>query len=161
MEIQVNGQTYYSERDAKKAIAKAKREDRKREKIDNKKREKAKTEAFENFYEIVFKINRLKNREKLNWFTRYPDNKISYNAIRNPIYGTSYDTVQGRTFYEHLDVKPLQIIVSVGGDVAVKLQYNENNVKWYSIGIYENIVYFLEIPEFLQEEMNKLADFVK
>ena len=159
MTITVNGVDYDNEKDAKKAMAKAKREERKQEKILKERNETARLRACEAYVLVAGTVQRRMEGMQSGAFRRnavYQRNTASLSGITT--YRMQLQTEHGYSESEAVDTMPVNELHNVCGLTAVSFLEHDEKIAWYAVGVCEETVSFIEIPELIASEMS-LVEF--
>lgn len=149
-EIRVTGNT---EKEASKALAKAKKALRKEDDARQKAREVAYTRARESVCMIAEKIQRILDGNYSNWYftIKTPVGSPAYGSYRYE-FGNRYGYVK----YDFLscvvgaDLTKITVLDAVDGNAAM---HDPITNKWYAIGICDGEIAFVDVPNFIEAQM--------
>jgi len=170
MVIEVNGIEYQDARAAKKAMAKAEKAERAEREKQDKNRATARLYACESLATIISELGfRAENGpERITGWSRVSPDRIirentTYHVESAKFCVVEYYSTFESVRYEHYGVKPAEILENAAGqNLAVKLVDTDPPVSqtsintWYAIGVFSGEVYFLAIPAFIAEHIEKI-----
>lgn len=156
--VEINGVTM-TDQEAKKELARIARKQRKADKILAEEKDRALADAHYSLAMIVHHIGRMRDGQRDNWIERtcHPKSHIPYAGRVE--WEQQYSTANASGAFVHYGYKPIKIIDSVAGTVAVLVQDDGNpkNREWLAVGCCNGRVVFCEIPKFLNSDMNKIG----
>jgi hypothetical protein len=147
MQIMVNGIEYGDEKDALKAVRKAKKQEainlEHQAEIDA----KARNAVYVSFYKVTYYCTKV--MADTTWFPDYvltipKTEKIPLTTFS---FSQQYDTPTGKIIVKHIGYKPVFILNSTTGEIAVCLEDETGKREWNVIGVCEDRYRFLSIPE--------------
>lgn len=145
MHIEVNGETFYCASDAKKALAKAERDELRESKKKEKIRDAARAKAYAALADVVYQIGRMMDGKTIHWAIDYPG--IEPDDDQNYIVLLEADNTQVN--HSMCGYKPLAILYDHCLNAKAVLVHDISLQKawWNVIGIHQAQLIMIELHE--------------